>query len=59
MDELFTVKEVAKKLRMNRNAVYLLIKEKKLRSVKLGSIKISASTLDRFIENLEREQNNG
>ena len=59
MSELLTVKKVSEKLKINRNAVYLLIKEKKLRTVKLGSIKVRASTLDKFIENLEREQNNG
>lgn len=59
MDELLTVTEVAKKLKMNKNGVYSLIKNNVLISIKLGSIKIRASTLDRFIENLEREQNNG
>lgn len=59
MDELLTVTEVARKLKMNRNGVYSLIKNNVLISIKLGSIKVRASTLDRFIENLEREQNNG
>lgn len=59
MDELLTVKNVSEKLKINRNAVYLLIKDKMLITVKLGSIKVRASTLDRFMENLEREQNNG
>jgi len=59
MDELLTVTEVAKKLKMNKSSVYSLIKNNVLISIKLGSIKVRASTLDRFIENLEREQNNG
>ncbi|MEI6856640.1 helix-turn-helix domain-containing protein [Psychrilyobacter sp.] len=59
MDELLTIKEVSAKLKTNVSSVYKLIKGNQLKSIKLGSIKIRASTLDRFIENLEMEQNNG
>ena len=48
---LYTVTEVAKMLRVNRNHVYKLIKDGELEAVKIGSIKVRRDALDRYIEN--------
>lgn len=47
--ELLTVKEVSEKLRVNKNAVYELIKKGHIAALKLGSIKVVSTELDRFI----------
>ena len=48
---LYTVSEVAKMLKVNRNFVYKLIKDGELEAVKIGSIKIRREVLDRYIQN--------
>lgn len=48
--ELLTIKEVATRLRVNKNAVYNLIKTGHITALKLGSLKIVDKELDRFIE---------
>ena len=48
---LYTVTEVAKMLRVNRNHVYKLIKDGELEAVKIGSIKVKQEALNRYIEN--------
>jgi excisionase family DNA binding protein len=48
--QLFTVKEVAKKLRVNTNAVYELIKSGHLSALKLGMLKITSTELERFFK---------
>ena len=48
---LYTVSEVAKLLKVNKNFVYKLIKEGELEAVKIGSIKVRRDALDRYIEN--------
>ena len=48
---LYTVTEVAKLLKVNRNFVYKLIKDGELEAVKIGSIKVRRDALDRYIEN--------
>lgn len=48
---LYTVSEVAKMLKVNRNFVYKLIKDGELEAVKIGSIKIRREALDRYIQN--------
>ena len=48
---LYTVSEVAKLLKVNRNFVYKLIKDGELEAVKIGSIKVRRDALDRYVEN--------
>ena len=50
---LYTVSEVAKLLKVNRNFVYDEIKKGKLRAIKVGSIKIKCDDLKSYIN--ERE----
>ena len=47
---LYTVTEVAKMLRVNRNHIYKLIKEGELKAVKIGSIKVRKEDLEEYIE---------
>lgn len=47
--ELLTIAEVAKLLKVNVNYVYLLIKAGHLEALKLGSLKITSTELERFI----------
>lgn len=49
-EPLYTVKEVAKILRTNPSTIYELINSGQLPGLKLGSIKIRGSDLERFIE---------
>ena len=55
-DELLTLTEVAKILKINRNAVYELIGNGYIRALKLGSMKVRRSTLNAFMARLEEEQ---
>ena len=48
--QLFTVSEVAGILKVNKNFVYELIKYGHLKAMKLGSMKISYSEVQRFVE---------
>ena len=50
-DVLYTVPEVAKLLRVNKNMVYDLIRY--LRSMKLGSRKVSRKALLEFVETFD------
>ena len=47
--ELFTVKEVSKKLKMNVTDTHKLIKSGHLQALKLGSLKVTSFELERFI----------
>ena len=47
---LYTVTEVAKLLKVNRNFVYNLIKNGELEAVKIGSIKVRKEALNRYVE---------
>lgn len=47
---LYTVTEVAKLLKVNRNFVYKIINDGELEAVKIGSIKVKREALDRYIE---------
>lgn len=49
-EPLYTVKEVAKILKINTDAVYAMINEGQLPCLLLGSKKIRGSDLERFIE---------
>lgn len=46
---LFTVSEVAKRLKINKSTVYELIKKGHLKGLKLGSMKVTASELESFL----------
>ena len=48
---LYTVSEVAKLLKVNRNFVYKLIKDGELEAVRIGSIKVRREALNRYIQN--------
>lgn len=48
---LLTVKDVAKRLKVNVNYVYELIKKGHIEALRLGSMKITNVELDRFISN--------
>lgn len=50
MNELYTVKETAKILKINTASVYALIKSGKLRALKLGSLKVRRTTLLEFLD---------
>ena len=47
---LYTVTEVAKLLKVNRNFVYKIINDGELEAVKIGSIKVRKEALNRYIE---------
>ena len=46
---LYTVTEVAKMLKVNRNFVYNLINNGELEAVKIGSIKVRKEALNRYV----------
>ena len=48
---LYTVTEVAKLLKVNRNFVYKIINDGELEAVKIGSIKVRKEALNQYIEN--------
>ena len=47
---LYTVTEVAKLLKVNRNFVYKIINTGELEAVKIGSIKVRKEALNRYVE---------
>lgn len=53
MDELLTVSQTAKILKVNPTTVYKLIKQGYIRCLKLGGKKIRRKTLEDFMENYE------
>lgn len=53
MDELYTVKEVSKILKVNVHKVYDLIRSGMLPALKLGSIKIRKESLNEFLKKYE------
>ena len=58
-DILYTVSEVARLLKVNRTFVYELINKGELPAVKIGSLKIRRTTLESYLEKMEREENAG
>lgn len=50
---LYTIAEVARRLKVNRNTVYRLIKEGRLKAVRLGSLKVRSKALEEFLNTLE------
>lgn len=51
--ELLTVKEVSKILKVNVHRVYDLVRTGMLPALKLGSLKIRKSSLEKFLEEYE------
>lgn len=51
-DIVYTVTEVSKLLKTNRNFVYELIKSGQLKAVKIGSIKIRKKDLHEYLDSL-------
>ena len=49
MDELYTVKEVSQKLKVNIHKIYELVNAGLLPALKLGSIKIRKESLEEFL----------
>ena len=50
LSKLFTVSEVAKLLKVNRNFVYDLIRNGELEAVKVGSIKVTKDALNKYLQ---------
>ena len=48
---LYTVMEVSKLLKVNRNFVYDLIRKGELEAVRIGSIKVRKDAVERYVEN--------
>ena len=46
---LYTVTEVAKLLKVNKNFVYKIINNGELEAVKIGSIKVREEALNRYV----------
>ena len=46
---LYTVSEVAKLLKVNRNFVYKIINNGELEAVRIGSIKVREEALNRYV----------
>ena len=59
MDELLTINQVAKILKINSSSVYRLIRSHKLKALKLGALKVRAETLRQFLADIEAAQNGG
>ncbi len=55
-EPLYTVKEAAKVLKVNVSAVYRLINTKQLVGLRLGSVKVRGSDLERFLKQIIRIQ---
>lgn len=51
MIPLYTVTEVSKLLKVNRNFVYELIRKGELEAVRIGSIKVRKDAVERYIDN--------
>lgn len=51
MIPLYTVTEVSKLLKVNRNFVYDLIRKGELEAVRIGSIKVRKDAVERYIDN--------
>ncbi|KHD35177.1 hypothetical protein NL50_14885 [Clostridium acetobutylicum] len=49
-DYLLSVSETAKRLKTNRNFIYELINKKLLIAIKLGSLKVRNSEINRFLK---------
>ena len=54
MEQIYTVKEVMKILKVSKNTVYRLIETGELKSFKAGHLKIRESALQEYIEKQEK-----
>lgn len=54
-DYLLTVPQVAERLKINKNFVYKLIDTRLLRALKLGSLKVRNTELNRFLQDFENK----
>lgn len=52
-DIIYTISEVSKLLKVNRNFVYGLIKSGELKAIKIGSLKIKKKDLCEYLDNLK------
>lgn len=52
-DIIYTISEVSKLLKVNRNFVYGLIKSGKLKAIKIGSLKVRKKDLCEYLESLK------
>lgn len=50
MERLYTVREVAEILKVNRNKAYDLVRKGFIKSLNLGSIRVRESALQNFLE---------
>ena len=50
---LYTVTEVSKVLKVNRNKVYELINSGELKALRLGRLKVTEAEIERFIRSQE------
>lgn len=55
-DVLYTIAEVAALLKVNKNAVYFLIREGYLTSIKIGCRKVTRRALLSFLEKFDGEE---
>ena len=53
MMPLYTVTEVSKLLKVNRNFVYDLIRSGELEAVRIGSIKVRKDAVERYVERMK------
>ena len=51
-DIIYTISEVSKLLKVNRNFVYELIKSGRLKAIKIGSLKVRKKDLHEYLDNL-------
>ncbi|WP_097026145.1 helix-turn-helix domain-containing protein [Clostridium peptidivorans] len=52
-DYLLSVTETAERLKTNKNFIYLLIKKGFLKSLKIGSMKIRNTEINRFLQEFD------
>lgn len=52
-DIIYTISEVSKLLKVNRNFVYELIKSGELKAIKIGSLKVRKKDLHEYLDNLK------
>lgn len=50
---LYTVTEVSKLLKVNRNFVYDLIRNGELEAVRIGSIKVTSEAVNKYVERMK------
>ncbi len=54
-DRIYNIKEVAKILNIKHRTIYIIVKEKRLKSIKIGRhIRIRASDLEQFLRDSEQ-----